>query len=72
MTEHEMVRWHLQFNEYEFGQTLGEGHRGPECCSPRGCRVDRVIDRQQNKGERSEKEHITQSLCCIPEINMTL
>ena len=38
MTEDEMVRWHLQFNELEFEQTLGEGHRGPECCSPWGCK----------------------------------
>ena len=72
MTEDEMVRWNLQFNELEFEQTLGEGHRGPVLQSMGLQRVDWVTDQQQYKGERSEKEYITQSLCCIPETNMTL
>ena len=35
-------------------------------------RVDWVTDQQQYKGERSEKEYITESLCCIPETNTVL
>ena len=41
MTEDETVGWHLRFNEYELGQTLGDDERqhGLACCSPWGGRV---------------------------------
>ena len=36
MAEHDMVRQHHQFNEHEFGQTLGDsgGQKSLVCCSP--------------------------------------
>ena len=38
MTEDEMVRWHHQFNRYEFKQALGvgDGQGSLACCSPWG------------------------------------
>ena len=39
MAEDEMVGWHHQFNEHEFGDILGDGKRQGSlvCCSPCGC-----------------------------------
>ena len=38
VTEAEMAGWHLQLNEYEFEQTVGdsEGQGSLVCCSSRG------------------------------------
>ena len=39
MTEDEIVGWHQQLSDHEFGQASGdgEGQRSLECCSPWGC-----------------------------------
>ena len=38
MSEDEMAGWHHWYNEYEFGQTLGdgEGQGGLACCNSWG------------------------------------
>ena len=38
MTEDEMVGWHHQLNDHDFGQAPGgsEGQRSLACCSPWG------------------------------------
>ena len=38
MTEDEMVGWHHQLDGHGFGRTpgVGDGQRGPVCCSPWG------------------------------------
>ena len=47
MTEDEMVGWHHQFNGHEFEQTLGvgDGQRGPMCCSPQGHKESDTTER---------------------------
>ena len=45
MTEDELVRWHHQFDGYEFEQALGvgDGQGNLVCCSPWGCKeLDKI------------------------------
>ena len=45
MTEDELVRWHHQFDGYEFEQALGvgDGQGKLVCCSPWGCKeLDKI------------------------------
>ena len=55
VTEDEMVGWHHQLNGHESEQTLGdsEGHGSLACCSPWGCKVLNMIERQNNNNNNN-------------------
>ena len=49
-SEDELTEWHHLCNEYEFGQTLGdgEGQGGLACCSPWGRQESDTTGRLNN------------------------
>ena len=55
-TEDEMVGWHHQLDEHEFGQTLTvcDGQGNLVCCSPRGCKESDMTE-QPNRTEPEQK-----------------
>ena len=50
MTEDEMVGWHHQLNEHEFGWTLGvgDGQGGLACCSSWGWKELDMTERRNS------------------------
>ena len=54
LTEDEIIGWHHLFNGHEFEQTPGdsEGQESLVCCSPWGCKVLDMTERQNNNPEK--------------------
>ena len=71
MTKEEMVGRHHWLNGHEFEQAAGdgEGQGSLVCYSPCGRRESDMTEWLNNKGKESEKENITESLCCAPGTN---